>query len=278
MNLFGKRSKFFWGSSGLLLVVLVGAIDYLTGYELSFSLFYLAPIMLVTWFTGRRLGLLVSAGSAITWFGADYLSGNRYSSISIYIWNTLIRLGFFLVVTLLISALQRAYKVNQDLVRTDYVTGAISVRHFYELARTEINRFRRYRHPFSLVYIDLDNFKSINDRLGHITGDKLLRVLTEQIKEHIRPTDSLARLGGDEFALLLPETRAEEIKPFVTRIHTRLVDVMVKNGWVVTFSMGAVTFNQVPKSVDEMIRLADGAMYSIKMKSKNGVSYRAYNG
>ena len=261
-----------------MMVILMGLVDYLTGYELSFFLFYLIPISLVAWFGGKRLGLLISAASAIAWFSADFLSGNRYLNPSLYVWNTLFRLGFFLVVTMLLSALQQAYIVNQELAQTDYVTGAISVRHFYELTRIESGRFRRYQHPFSLVYIDLDNFKAINDRLGHITGDKLLRVLVENIQQQIRPTDVLARLGGDEFALLLPETGAEQIKIFIGRLHSSLANDMLRKGWMVTLSMGVVTFKQLPKSVDEMVRLADAAMYSVKTNGKNGVCYRVYNG
>ena len=278
ISFFEKRSKLFWAIVGLLLVVLLGLINYVTGYELSFSLFYLAPISLIAWFGGKRLGLVISAASAIAWFSADFFSGDRYSNPSLFVLNTLIRLGIFLVITYLLSALQRAYKLNQELSRTDYVTGAVSVRHFYELARIEISRFRRYKHPFSLVYFDLDNFKAINDRLGHITGDKLLRVLTENIQNQIRPTDILARLGGDEFVLLLPETGEEDVKKVISRIHSNSLNEMLRNGWVVTFSVGVVTYNEMPKSVDDMVKLADSAMYSVKTSSKNGVCYSIFNG
>jgi len=278
ISFFNQRSKIFWASTGFIIVVLMGLVDYLTGYELSFSLFYLIPIALVAWFGGKRLGLVISAASAIAWFSADFLSGNRYVHPSLYVWNTLIRLGFFLVVTLLLSALQRAYQFNQELAQIDYVTGAVSIRHFYELARFESGRFRRYQHPFSLVYFDLDNFKAVNDRLGHITGDKLLRVLVENIQQQIRPTDVLARLGGDEFALLLPETGEEQIKTLIGQLHSSLANEMLRKGWMVTLSMGVVTFTQLPKSVDDMVRLADAAMYSVKTNGKNGVCYRIYNG
>ena len=278
ISFLNKRSKILWGSTGFLLVILLGLVDYLTGYELSFSLFYLIPISLVAWFGGKKLGLLISAASAIAWFSADFLSGDRYLNPSLYVWNTLIRLGFFLVVTFLLSALQQAYQFNQELARTDYVTGANSVRHFYELTRIESVRFRRYQHPFSLVYIDLDNFKAINDRLGHITGDKLLRVLVENIQQQVRPMDVLARVGGDEFVLLLPETGVGQIKLSIDRVHSSLAKEMLRKGWMGTLSMGVVTFNQLPASVDEMIRLADAAMYSVKTSGKNGVCYRVYPG
>ena len=278
ISFLGKRNKVFWGVTGIVLVLLLGAIDYITGYELSFALFYLIPIALVAWFGGRRLGLLISTASAIAWFGADFFSGARYSNPTIYVWNTLLRLGFFWVVTLLLSALQEAYKINQDLAQTDYVTGAGSARHFYDMARIESDRFRRYKHSFSMVYFDLDNFKTINDHLGHNTGDKLLRVLTENIQQSIRPSDTLGRLGGDEFAILLPETDEEQAKKCVTRLHSHLSAEMLRKDWTVTFSMSVVTFHQLPKSVDEMVKLADSAMYSIKANGKNGVCYQAFNG
>jgi diguanylate cyclase (GGDEF)-like protein len=169
-------------------------------------------------------------------------------------------------------------KINQELARTDFVTGAVSIRYFYELAQKELVRSQRYGRPLTLVYIDLDNFKSINDRLGHSTGDKVLREVTEAVRRQIRPTDTLARLGGDEFALLMPETDEGAAKTFTSRIHSSLVDEMLRNGWVITFSVGVVTCNEIPRSVDDMVKMADRAMYTIKTANKNGVSFLTYSG
>jgi diguanylate cyclase (GGDEF)-like protein len=174
--------------------------------------------------------------------------------------------------------LKDAFKTNRELARTDYVTGAISIRYFYDLAQIEMRRAQRYRHPLTLAYIDLDNFKAVNDRLGHSTGDRVLRAVTEGICRQVRPADTLARLGGDEFALLMPETDGEAAKTVLNRIHSSLVDEMLRNGWMVTFSVGVVTFNEVPKSVDDMVKMADGIMYSVKTAGKNGVNYHIYAG
>jgi diguanylate cyclase (GGDEF)-like protein len=273
-----KRSKPFWVWFGFLLVALLGIVDFLTGVELSITLFYLIPIFLVAWFADEGLALALSATSVLVWFITDYLNGLVYSILMIYVWNTLIRLVFFIILSRLLTELRKALKANQESARVDYGTGATSVRYFYELARIEISRHQRSKHPFSLVYLDLDNFKMINDRLGHATGDKVLRVVTECIQRQIRPGDIFARLGGDEFALFLPETGGETVKQAMSRMHSGLVNEMLKNGWVVTFSMGVVTFNQIPKSVDEMIRLADSMMYSVKTNGKNGVRYQVYGG
>jgi diguanylate cyclase (GGDEF)-like protein len=276
MSFLEKRSKLFWGLTGLLLVVFLGIVDFWTGVEFSITLFYLIPIFLVSWFADQNLGLVISAASAITWFVTDFTNGLVYSNNVIYVWNTLIRLGFFIVTSRLLSELKKALLVNQESARVDYVTGAASVRFFYELTQTEMSRFRRFKHPFTLIYMDLDNFKAVNDSLGHITGDRVLRAVTESIQQQIRPTDILARLGGDEFALLLPETGQEEARKVIGRIHSRLVNEMLNNRWVITFSIGVVCFTQMPKSVDEMIKLADSVMYSVKTTTKNGVQYHVH--
>ena len=261
-----------------MFVIILGMIDYLSGYEISFSLFYLIPIFLVVWYTDGRMGLVLSFASTIAWFIADFSAGLSYSNPSIYLWNALLRLGFYCVVSGLGSTLKKTYKINQELVRTDYVTGAVSIRYFYDLAQIEMSRSQRYGRPFTFVYIDLDNFKEINDNLGHSTGDRVLRAVTDSIRQQVRPTDIFARLGGDEFALLMPEIGGDTAKTVIDRIHSSLVDEMLKNGWMVTFSVGVVTYNEVPQTVDDMVKLADSVMYSVKTASKNGVNYRIYAG
>jgi diguanylate cyclase (GGDEF)-like protein len=224
------------------------------------------------------MGLVLACASTIAWFIADYSAGLKYSLPSIYLWNAILRLGFYCVVSWLGTTLKKAYMLNLELARTDYVTGAISPRYFYDLAQIEMRRAQRYRHALTLAYIDLDNFKAVNDRLGHSTGDRVLRAVTAGICRQVRPADTLARLGGDEFALLMPETNAEAAKTVLNRIHSSLVDEMLRNGWMVTFSVGVVTFNEVPKSVDDMVKMADGIMYSVKTAGKNGVNYHIYTG
>ena len=275
---FKKRGKPFWVSAGVVLVLILGIIEYASGIELNIALFYLIPIFIAVWYLGGQMGLVFSFASTVVGFIANYSAGQTYSLLSIYVWNTMLRLGFYLVVAWLGTTLKKTYMVNQELARTDYVTGAISIRYFYELAQIEMRRAQRYRHPFTLAYIDLDNFKAVNDRLGHSTGDRVLRAVTEGICQSVRPADTLARLGGDEFALLLPETDGDEAKTVINRIHSNLVDEMLRNGWMVTFSVGVVTFHAVPKTVDEMVKMADSAMYCVKAARKNGVNYSIYAG
>jgi diguanylate cyclase (GGDEF)-like protein len=273
---FEKRSRLFWGIGGLVCIILLGLIDYITGLEVNISFFYLTPIALLAWYAGGDFGLFAAAASSIAWFIADFANGQVYSHPVINVWNVLLRLGFFVVVSWLIATLRKSYKQNEDLARVDFVTGATSARYFYELARIELGRSERYGRPFTLVYLDVDDFKGINDHLGHSAGDRVLRAVAASVLEHIRPSDTFGRLGGDEFALLLPETDQAQAKKVVDRIHASLVDEMRTHAWKVSFSVGVVSFTQPPKSVDEMVHLADGAMYQVKTHGKNGVMYQQY--
>jgi diguanylate cyclase (GGDEF)-like protein len=271
-----KRSWVFWVIFGLGLTVLLGVIDLVTGYELSFSLFYLAPISLVSWFAGRRAGLVISAACALTWLLADIGAGLTYLQSYIYFMNPILRLTFFGLVTLLLTELRRSLKSNQEMAHKDYLTGAASIRYFYDLCQMEIERSRRYGHPLTLAYLDLDDFKEVNDRYGHSTGNNVLQAVAGCIHQQVRAVDTVARLGGDEFALLLPETHQDDARTVITRIRDGLDHELQKKGWSVTLSIGVVTFQKMPGTVDEMVKMADDAMYAIKSNHKNGVKYFLY--
>jgi diguanylate cyclase (GGDEF)-like protein len=120
--------------------------------------------------------------------------------------------------------------------------------------------------------MDIDNFKIINDRYGHQTGDVLLVWVAKTIRKNLRATDYVARVGGDEFALLLPETGAEAGQFVLYKLQRMLLDLMQKNNWPVTFSIGAATFVAEPESLDQMIQSADDLMYSAKRNGKNRIA------
>jgi diguanylate cyclase (GGDEF)-like protein len=278
LAVFEKRSKLFWMFLGMVLIAGVGIIDFLTGYELAFSLFYLIPVSIVAWVTTLRLGIVTALVSAMVWLTADAAAGNFYSQPFIYAWNTLIRFSFFIVTVLLLSALKRTLGNEKELARTDYLTGAANSRFFYDLLEMEMARFPRYKRPFTLVYIDLDNFKAVNDRFGHLVGDQVLCLVVNSTKNNLRKTDVVARLGGDEFALLLPETDQESARVALAKIHGGLIKMMRQNDWPVTFSIGALTCSAVPASSDELLRIADELMYDVKCDSKDAIKYSVYAG
>jgi diguanylate cyclase (GGDEF)-like protein len=271
-----KRGKLFWTMAGILLVGGVGILDFQTGYELAFSLFYLIPVSLVAWLASQRLGILTSLVSAIVWLTADVAAGSSYSQPFIYAWNTLIRLSFFIITVLLLSTLRKALEREKESARTDYLTGAANSRLFYDLVQMEIGRFQRYERHFSLAYIDIDDFKTVNDRFGHSVGDQVLRTLASSAGKYLRKTDVVARLGGDEFALLFPETDQESARVILAKIHSGLLEAMRQNNWLITFSIGVLTCIAIPDSTDELVKAADELMYAVKRDGKNAIKYSTY--
>ena len=268
-----KRGRFFWMAVGFALIGAVGIFDFLTGYEFAFSFFYLIPIAIVTWLAGRRLGIAASLASAGVWLITDIAAGHSYSQWFIYSWNTLVILAFFVVVSLLLSTLRTTLEHETELAQTDVLTGAANRRFFFELLEMEINRSRRYSHPFTIAYIDIDNFKEVNDRFGHTTGDQVLFALVDQVKQYSRTTDVVARLGGDEFALLLPETDPESAQAVLSKIQSAILLGMENGHWPVTISIGVLTCVDAHHTAVEIIRMVDDLMYSVKRDSKNGIKY-----
>jgi diguanylate cyclase (GGDEF)-like protein len=262
--------------AGLALTAAVGVLDFFTGYELGFSLFYVLPIVFVTWLAGRTQGLVVAFVSAAAWLTADVAAGNPYSSSLVPVWNTCIRLGFFLIITFLVAALKAAMQRAEELSHIDSLTGAVNSRFFYRLADGELDRLRRYGHPLTAAYLDLDDFKAVNDTQGHLAGDTALRAVVDCVKAQLRKTDVVARLGGDEFVFLCPETDEQAARAVVAKVRDRLLEEMRLKGWPITFSIGALTCLEAPDSSEQLVKMVDDLMYSVKLGSKNGVSHTTF--
>ncbi len=262
----------------VILVLVIGIIDCLVKIALSLSIFYLVPITLATWFVGRGWGQAISVLSTIVWFISDFVI-IRYSHLNlmIFFWDAAVKLGFFLFINHLLSALKSSYEREKQLARTDSLTGIINRRFFLELLQAEMRRSVRYSYPLTLAYIDLDNFKTINDEFGHSTGDELLCLITKIINKNIRASDIIARLGGDEFALLLPQTSFEQAQNALPRVWQELAEIIKNHGWKIGFSIGAVTFVVIPDRVDTLIDYADKLMYTIKKNGKNRLEYAVFD-
>src|SRR6266550_3785963 len=254
-----------------------GSVDFATGPELTPLLFYLAPVALVAWYAGRGPALGVACAGAIAWLLSDALPHGAYAHWSIPYWNGVQRLGALALVADIVARLHEAAARERDQARADPRTGVANLRAFYELAEAEIARARRYPHAFSVVYIDLDEFKLVNFRLGHEAGDAVLRSVARGLTGVLRASDVVARIGGDQFVVLLPEAGAAAARLTAEKLRQALSAVVPAHGWRITASIGVATFLVPPESVDALLAAADRLMYQAKQTGKNTVAHETQN-
>jgi len=253
----------------VLAVLCLAVGDVLTGTEASFTLLYLAPIAFLTWFVGLNGGVALSILAAVASTTADLVARQGQPPHSAIIaWNLVIQLGTYLALVLLLSGFRTRLEDEQFLARTDGLTQVANRRAFIEAAELELERSRRTGRPLTLAYVDCDDFKLVNDRLGHAVGDELLVTVARTLRGSTRAIDAVARLGGDEFGLLLPETDGPTAQALLSRLNGTLLAAMQRRGWRVGFSTGAATWVTPAGSVDQMMARADELMYEAKRSAK----------
>lgn len=262
----------------LSFIGMLGYVDFVTGPYISFQIFYLIPIAIVLWFVGRRAGILPFTLSVILWVLDDTLGSRSYIHPLIPYWNLTVKVIFFAVFMHLLSYLKEILDREKMLARIDYLTDVANKRYFYESATKEINRSDRYKYPFSVAFIDLDNFKKVNDSFGHAAGDSLLRRTAKALKSCVREADTVARVGGDEFAILLPETDYESAENVIQRVQKKILSV-VDGGLPASFSIGMVTCAHPPcATLDSIVMKADSLMYLAKKEGKNKLKHELFKG
>jgi diguanylate cyclase (GGDEF)-like protein len=160
--------------------------------------------------------------------------------------------------------------------KTDFLTGLPNRRHLIEALGAELERSQRYGAPLAIMMIDIDHFKNINDRHGHLAGDQVIRIVGQIIKDSMRRPDTVARYGGEEFMLLLPSTEREGAMVVAERLLHRVASTPVHVGTAAltcTVSIGLICFPETPyKSLDEVLSLADKRMYEAKTAGRNRVA------
>lgn len=264
-------------------ILAIATVDYWTGPDIGFSLFYLIPVLIGARDLPRRQALSLAVLAAAGWLFADV----GWHGISpIPLWNGLTRLVIFVGGVEAISRMraeqQRATALNEQLetlltqekqvARTDGLTSLGNSRFFLEEYARSLTLWRRSGEPLTVGCIDLDDFKSVNDTHGHSAGDDLLRQIALAIAGGLRAGDVAARVGGDEFAVLLhgctPETSlqiGERILALVRSVTGTFPDLPLGA------SMGLAYFEVPPAEPEHALREADRALYTAKARGKHRI-------
>lgn len=250
---------------------MVGCLDWISGVELRVYPLYFLPLSLGAWYAGRRGAVALAGVAALIWGLSNSAAGLQFSSPAIWASNIGMQLIGFATVGVLIAELRKRLEVEASLSRVDPLTGLANPRAFKERIELVLALARRQPRPTSIVYIDLDNFKHVNDSRGHAEGDALLRAVAECVRGSIRATDFAARLGGDELALVLPESDRESTQRVVERFREALDQAMRAQDWPVTASIGALVLSTAPASIGDALNRVDEVMYAAKRGGKNRV-------
>ncbi|OGO08246.1 MAG: hypothetical protein A2Z66_13620 [Chloroflexi bacterium RBG_13_66_10] len=276
-------------AAGYLLAVgffLLTACTALMFPELIFpiTISYLIPILIAGGLIGGLapypFSIAATLGVLAMWlFRREAVPAEAYAASTLLGWLVVVAEAFifntaaFTLITLsrqaneIQSALENHTERLTALAHTDPLTGLANRRQLIDLMQREFNRARRYRRPLGLLYLDLDGFKAINDRFGHMFGDEILRNVATTLRAVLRSTDLLARIGGDEFAVLLPETPIPGVENVATKLHRALASYSQRLGPAVTpltFCVGASQLSDNDASIDDLLTRADNALLEAK--------------
>ena len=252
----------------------VAVVDFLTGDNLPLVVCYLPSFLMMCWVAPPMWAYNMAAICSGLWMVDDLLVLERSHINPENIWIGSIHFIFFSVIAGMVFRLRAAHERERLYARTDALTELANSKAFHGVAAQELARCKRTGGQLAVAFIDCDNFKTVNDTLGHQTGDDLLKAIADTMKTHIRSMDTAARMGGDEFALLLPDATVEEAELVVNRLREKLLERMQQGGWPVTFSIGVAIYQTLPNTIDDMIHAADVLMYEVKQNTKDAAVFK----
>lgn len=262
----------------LLLMAGIAALDYVFGVEISLSFFYILPVGIATWYGNRELGVLCAVLADLPLL-VEQIGKNHFANRSgVLLWTVFLQTGTMLVVVVLLDKIRGLLQHEAALARVDPLTGVLNRRGFIERLDYLVHLADREHIEFALAYIDLDDFKEINDRYGHEEGDRALRVTAHVLDTATRHSDVAGRLGGDEFALLLPGVDRNKAALLMHEMHELFRRTFERERLPLTCSIGCVAFRSAIPDVAAAVRAADALMYEVKRRGKNSVLVKDYAG
>lgn len=267
-----------WALVILLSITGVGWLDASVDPDVGFSLFYLLPVAAVAWRWGIWAGLATAGLSGLTRF-TSALIGRGEEALLLVLWNSLNHMLVFMASGVFVAILRRnrvrlAELLSRETANacTDPVTRLPNWRGLAEHLRREISRSLRHGDPLCVGYLDLDNFKKVNDMYGHGAGDKLLEKIGALFIESVRPEDLAARVGGDEFVLVFNSPDPVAAGRLGQRLIRKIESLGLEYpGCGLGASLGVACFHTPPEKPEELVSRADAAMYQAKKEKKGSV-------
>lgn len=257
----------------ILLAAIVAGVYVLnarTPSELRLGILYVIPVLLATWSEGTGWGLAFAAATSLLRFRIGIDQMPETTPLQVRILNEVAYLAVVGVAIAGLSQLRRTQHQLAELATQDPLTNVLNARAFSRELTQELGRNRRYGRPLALIYLDLDDFKKVNDAHGHATGDAVLRLVADAMRGAVRQADVVGRLGGDEFAVLMPETDGDVGHAAASRLVAGIRTVF-RGTPSVTASIGVVAVSGTEAGSDELLRKADQAMYAAKQSGKDRV-------
>jgi diguanylate cyclase (GGDEF)-like protein len=255
------------------LVLLIFWGTHLVGPLTPFTHFYIVPIIIA--------GLFLDITSAffatilVTVLGTPFLQEAEANFTPFQLWfNLFSDASIFFTILLLTTHLKKVLKELEVQTNYDFLTNACSSRFFIEVSNIELAKSFRDKQPAVVVFIDLDNFKQVNDKYGHQFGDSLLINIVKSIKEILRQNDLLGRMAGDEFAILIQDTSKDQADFIISRIKDNLINSIDHFNTELTFSFGVVIYKADRKiNIESLLALADSAMHAVKQNAKTSIKF-----
>jgi diguanylate cyclase (GGDEF)-like protein len=260
---------------GIGVLFLLGVLRTVTDADFTFTSLAILPVLAIAWIGGKNNGLFIAALATAMWTVADIVSERQFSAQWIPWANALTRLMTYSLVALLTSQIRLQLKREHIHATRDSLTGVFNRRAFFEAGAAEVEHPKHDTHSLAVIFLDLDDFKQLNDSKGHDAGDEALRVTAKAMLGTVPPCDCLARLGGDEFAVIIPEIEYE------AAVETgRKIQIAVNSSLAafppVTGSIGIAWFEKIDRLFPAMVKAADELMYEVKESGKNNMRSRRY--
>lgn len=260
-----KYTDLHKATGALALLVTVVCLDILSKHKNGISHLYSIPIWWAAWYLNRR-AVAITAGVACFQEISSFLT---YEPWSFGAWSSHVMVcAMFIFSGLLVSQLRDYYDDEHRSARVDALTQCLNSRGFYEAADERLDEARRDFKSFTLVCLDLDKFKELNDKVGHLEADHALMLVGQTLRRLTRPTDLVARLGGDEFAVLMSGIQPEMAFAAAERLRESIEMALREKGYGLTMSLGCVVFHDLPQSLKRGLQSADELLYAAKREGR----------